>query len=154
MSTAGRWLVLLVALGGLLAMHGLSAHGVGGPPIDVAQRSPMSTMDTPAFAHAATHAADAGASASGSRAARTTSTPPDGHGGHHRSDDDALVAAMCLAVLATLLLLGVAAWRVGVWARIRQALVDSVASAGATAFWARARSPAPPDLRLLSIQRC
>ena len=72
--------------------------------------------------------------------------PEEHHGGS--------VVGMCLAVIGAVLLLGVVARRAGFVTRLRHALTTHLAVLTATSFWARARGPAPPDLRLLSIQRC
>jgi hypothetical protein len=149
----GRWLLLLVALGGLFAMHGLSDHGVGAP----------AALASPA-AHVESHmgvghqlGADAASAESAHGAAVASMLPADlstdsgnGHGDHHGG----VLVGMCLAVLAAALLFGVVAWRARVLARLRHVLAEDPAAAAATAFWARARGPAPPDLTLLSILRC
>ncbi|MFC7493927.1 MULTISPECIES: DUF6153 family protein [unclassified Nocardioides] len=133
----GRWLLLLVALGGLLAMHGFSDHGVGGPGAVAS-----SEAEVPADAHTHSGAHDVGGDGAGGSSG--------GHGDHHGG----LVVGMCLAVLAAGLLLGATWRRAGLTVRLRRALADPVVVEAATAVRARARGPAPPDLRLLSIQRC
>lgn len=137
LSPVGRWLLLLVALGGLLAMHGLSDHGVGGPAA-VGPATTHVAMDT---GTPATDPADDAVARGGAA---------DGPGEHHGGS----VVGMCLAVIGAVLLLGVVARRSGFITRLRHALTTHLAVLTATSFWARARGPAPPDLRLLSIQRC
>lgn len=130
----GRWLLLVVALGGLFAMHGLSDHGVGGPDA-VTSYSVGSEMPA---SHSPGHVEE------------PPGDPGGGHGSHH---GDAVVAT-CLAVLAAVLALGILMWRGRALRRLRLAATDFPALAAVTALWARARGPAPPDLMLLSIQRC
>lgn len=138
MPTAGRWLLLLAALGGLLAMHGLSDHGVGGP-------TGLATAGT----HASGVADPAGGAVHGAHG-----EPGDGAAGSHERHHDGALVAMCLAVVGAVLLLGAAARRAGLAVRLREALAAQLSVAAATSFWARARGPAPPDLTVLSIQRC
>jgi len=167
-AAVGRWVMLLVALAGLFAMHGLSDHGAG-----AAVALPHSTASAPtgqAMEHAVT--ADGGPAAASvvgafgmAHAAHPASGPAsgaesksdavglndkgaghDGHGG--------ILVGVCLAVMAAVLLLGGwVAWRsrLASWARgVRFDLIR----ASATAIRARARGPGAPDLRLLSVQRC
>lgn len=143
MPTAGRWLLLLAALGGLLAMHGLSDHGVGGP-------TGLATAGTHASGAPASGVADpAGGAVHGEHG-----EPGDGAAGSHERHHDGALVAMCLAVVGAVLLLGAAARRAGLAVRLREALAAQLSVAAATSFWARARGPAPPDLTVLSIQRC
>jgi hypothetical protein len=149
-SVVGRWLLLLAALGGLLAMHGLSDHGIGAavavPSSGVA--APVTAMSPgthDARSHPGTH--------DGTEAVPSRETS-GGASGHHRGGQHSeLVVGMCLAVLAAGLLLGVAAWRTCRFVRLRHA-TSAQALAAAAALWVRAHGPAPPDLRVLSIQRC
>jgi hypothetical protein len=137
MST-GRLLVLLAALGGLFAMHGMSDHGTAGPG-ELAASSAASPSFLPetapvgeAVAHPDRHQ-DGNASPSGS-----------GHG-HELGK-----AGLCLAVLIAGLVIGVALWRrehrsPAAWLpRFHLGL----------AGYAARRVPKPPDLLALSIQRC
>lgn len=146
----GQWLMLFVALAGLMAMHGLSVHGAGG-----------SVAPAP---HPVTHpyVAMAGTDSHPDRTrvhAGATVTPGDlragvpggrvdgGHDGHHGAP-----AGTCLAVIAGLVLLVVAGWPRHVRATRGDALL--VARVSALRLLARSRRPAPPDLRLLAVQRC
>ena len=124
-----RWLVLLVALVGLMAMHGLSDHGVGGPvAASAGAAAPMAGHD---------HGGGEGGSDDGG-----------GHGG-----GGGMLTGLCLAVLVALLPFAAAAaltrlrWSRGTGLRDRAAVVG-------TATRARARGPGAPDLRMLSVQRC
>ena len=143
-STVARWAMLLLALGGLLAMHGLASHGVGGPAVVA---PPMS-----AGLHAA-HA-DLGPTPGVARGTDEMTGPghgdevPGGHGGH-----DGILAGICLAILGAVLLVGVTARRARLLVGLGHESVD-VVRMRAIALLARARGPSPPDLRLLSIQRC
>lgn len=191
-AAVGRWLMLLVALAGLMAMHGLSDHGVGGVSgingmtgvagIASSAGSSASTvvssgvvtsdetrdMDPGHAGHAADGALAAGSSMTSPSVATHESSSEHstfgafgasapsaaGHGGHgSHGGHGELLLGVCLAVLAAGLILRVlvGAFRpVGVFLT---KLVDQAAAAG-VAVRARARGPACPDLRLLSIQRC
>lgn len=145
----GQWLLLLVALSGLMAMHGFSDHGTRGsvePP-----QHPM-THGYVAMAGPATHPdhtrALAGATVTvGEVRVGTAGWPVDGHDGH-----DGALAGTCLAVMAGLVLLVVSRWP----HRVRATLGDALLVAGVSALRLRTRSrrPAPPDLTLLAVQRC
>lgn len=132
-ASIGRWLVLLVALAGLMAMHGLSDHGVGGP-VPLQHSSAMSGVASPGPAH-------------------DVEEPVGGHGDGHGGGHEGLLVGLCLAVLAAVLLVAgprphrrpFLAWRTH---------LGGVALALASAVRARARGPAGPDLRLLSVRRC
>lgn len=128
-ASIGRWLVLLVALAGLMAMHGLSDHGVGGP-VPLQHSSAMSGAASPGPAHG-------------------DEEPAGGHGGGH----EGLLVGLCLAVLAAVLLVAGLRTHRRPFLAWRTRLGD-LALALATAVRARARGPARPDLRLLSVQRC
>lgn len=146
-----QWLMLLVALAGLLAMHGFSDHGVAGA-VDVSRHA--MTHDASAAAadveHAGDHAASmtVSATAGSESALRSVESPGEGHGGH-----GGLAAVACLAVLMGMLVLLVARWPARVRAWLQDALHD-LSRAAAGALRARSREPRPPDLRSLSIQRC
>lgn len=157
--------MLLVALAGLIAMHGLSDHGVGGPAVS----SPMSStrqdatstqsdmrLSVATIGTSSPGTADAGhlsqdAAAPGSSGGAPHSDVGGTSGG--QGDHGGMLAGMCLAVMAGTLALAVAAWR----ARLRSALNDLLPNLNPITgrMWrARSWGPAPPDLRLLSIQRC
>jgi hypothetical protein len=137
---AGRLLVLLVALAGLFAMHGLADHGAAhhGAATGTA-------ISTPHHSAAGTHGAP-GAGAHGSTTTAEESldvpAPPDG---------DALTAVgTCLAVLVT-----VAGLLLVVHPRRRaEALTRRLPVGAFRTALARARDPVGPDLHRLSIQRC
>ncbi|KQW47308.1 hypothetical protein ASC77_12590 [Nocardioides sp. Root1257] len=153
----GRWLLLLVALGGLFAMHGLSDHGVGGP---AALGSSVAHVDAHTGAGhqlgggAASPGGMHGAAAAVADASVPAEMPADSSGGHDDHHGGGVLVGMCLAVLVAALLFGLAAWCARALARLWHVLAHDPVVAATTAFWARARGPAPPDLNLLSIQRC
>ena len=178
-TAAAQWLMLLVALAGLFAMHGLSDHGVGGP---VAMSSAMSSgmssamssemssgmaSTTSTVADSARHTGharhvgqDAGTSGSSSHAAHgdtlVTGGGPGatrGTGGGGHGDHDGMLAGMCLAVMAAVLALGLAAWRSRALAYLRNVFGD-LNRVALTTWRSRSWGPAPPDLNRLSIQRC
>ena len=124
-TSVARWLMLLVALAGLMAMHGLSDHGVGGPvPLDHPPAATGAMTDMPA--------------------PPGDEEPAGGHGGH-----EGLLVGLCLAVLAAVLLLS-AVVRRGRPIRASRTWLDGLA----VAVRARARGPSTPDLRQLSVLRC
>lgn len=127
--------MLLVALGGLFAMHGLSDHAVG--PVDVS--APVSV--THGGEHGVEHGGDQGGNQGGNE-------------DHHEDHHEGLVVGACVAVLAAMVLTGLGAWRSGSATRLRAALVGVPAAAVSASVQARARGPAPPDLTLLCVQRC
>jgi hypothetical protein len=123
-----RWLVLLVALAGLMAMHGLSDHGVGGPVVGSGAAAPMAGHDHEGGGAGSDHGG--------------------GHGG-----DGGMLTGLCLAVLVALLPFVVATARTRLPRALADGLRDRAAVVG-TAIRARARGPGAPDLRMLSVQRC
>lgn len=144
--------MLLVALGGLMAMHGLSDHGVGGPAA-ASQRPVMTAAGTADDTHDMT-AGTASTTATGHSShdaggmTEQASARHGGIGGH-----DPMLAGMCLAVMGAVLLGAVGLfWRRALH-KLRAAFGD-LTRAWATAVVACSRGPAPPDLRLLCIQRC
>ncbi|GAB6985970.1 hypothetical protein JCM10369A_24940 [Nocardioides pyridinolyticus] len=163
--------MLLVALAGLMAMHGLSDHGVGGLAGAAGERAGVAVASSPgttssismasgasqsghAFAagladHAdhADHAAKT-AVVGGSSSSQPAGESGDGHGGHGE-----LLLGVCLAVPAAGLLLRVLVGAFRPLGMFLTRLVDRAAAA-VVAVRARARGSACPDLRLLSIQRC
>lgn len=159
-SSLGRWLMLLVSLAGLMAMHGFSDHGVGGAT-GTAGVSVTSAMHAALVASGVEDGDDAaghGRHAAGSdRPARgpVDAAAPEGraHGGGHGEGPGGHggMAELCLAVLAALLL--VAALRRGLQP-LGVLLIRRLDVAGAARLRARARGPAAPDLRSLSILRC
>ena len=134
-TSVGRVLIMIVALAGLFAMHGLSDHGMGGPDAVVeVGASPM------------THGSDAMTVAgrgSGMAADSPGQQPMQNHHGMG-------LAALCLAVLVAVLLVGLSVWRRGlrplsVWLPHWRPTLLVLARPGALR---------PPDLLALSIQRC
>ena len=158
-ATVAEWLMLVVALAGLMAMHGFSDHGVGGlgelpagsagTPLTAPAGGPIhSNMDhvaasaVPSVSEGPGHGEASGPGHGGD--------PGDGHGGGH----DGMLAGACLAILAAALLLGAARWRAHLLGYTRaSALMRSLADA-AHALRAWTWGPAPPDLTRLSILRC
>ena len=119
--------VLLVALAGLFAMHGLSDHGMAGP-------SDVAGVVTAHAAHESMAVPAAG----------EAEPEPEPAGGH-----DMGMGGICLAVLIAALLLGVALWR-STRAAAASWPPQWLARLGSSAQ----RAPRPPDLFALSIQRC
>ena len=72
--------------------------------------------------------------------------PGDHHGG--------VSVGVCLAVIAAMLLAGLGAWSSGLVTRLRAVVTEHAATVASVSVRAHARGPAPPDLTLLSIQRC
>ncbi|MCB0908533.1 MAG: hypothetical protein KDB63_15590 [Nocardioidaceae bacterium] len=140
--------MLLVALGGLFAMHGLSDHGLGGP--DVSGHAHASA-DSPAWMHAATamgEAASAGMTEGGVNTAATVEVPDHPAPGHH-----SMLVDLCLAVLAAVLI----AVGTVMLARTRAAhglLRRRHTSGSSPAQRVTTRGPAPPLLNLLCVRRC
>ena len=133
--STGRLLILLAALGGLFAMHGMSDHGTAGPA-ELSATSMVSRMAMPASmdepqSHTNDHPGDPA----------TPSRP-----GHH----DLGLAGLCLAVLVAALVIGAVLMR-----REHRALAAWLPRrpVGLLPF-APERVPKPPGLLLLSIQRC
>jgi hypothetical protein len=134
--SVGRLLVMLTALAGLFAMHGLSDHGMAGPAAVATAAAPMPMAHGSGANTSPSHVA--------SRADEAPSRQPI-HGGH-----DMGLAGVCLAVLVAVLLVGMSlrlrgqrplrAWLVH-W-RVDQA------------FSGRLRPLRPPDPPALFIQRC
>jgi hypothetical protein len=129
----GRLFVLLAALAGLFAMHGMSDHGTAGPGELTAQSSAHASMDLPTSMNVGMHQ---------EHGSEPPSQPQHGH--------DMGLAGLCLAVLIAVLAFGV------VLGRLRYRALGAWlprAYAGLLGF-ARERVPKPPDLFALSIQRC
>jgi len=132
----GQFLVLLAALAGLFAMHGMSDHGTAGPG-DVASIN-------------ATHAA----------LAHAPTDMPVTSSGHHQTGDELPswpshehgidVAGLCLAIIVAVLLIGSALVRR--WHTTLPASPPGSSRGRITAACRRAAKP--PDLLALSIQRC
>jgi hypothetical protein len=142
-SSVGRSVVLLVALAGLFAMHGLSGHGAmdhDGSAFRVPGDTTMAAMHAapvPVVDQAVDHTLGQAPGHAVSRAVG----PATG-----RTTDAAM--GLCLAVLTgalVLLLLRRAAWPVA--AEGRRVLRHC-------ALLARARAPDPPDLLALCVHRC
>ena len=135
-TSIGRVLIMIVALAGLFAMHGLSDHGIGGPD------AVLAAGGSPAMTHGGDTMTAAG-HGSGMAAQSPTQQPM-------QNDHDMGLMSLCLAVLVAVLLLGLSIWRRGLrlltmwlprWRPIRLVL-------------ARPGPLRPPDLLALSIQRC
>lgn len=163
----GRWLTLLLALGGLVAMHGLSGHGVAGPVVGatgaMAATSPLPAVGGAGSGRTAGPGSAPPAGHTGHRtdpprggevAPRPAAGADDGRGSEHGGHHGASAPVTCLAVLAALLLLGAPGWRTGLPRQVRRTRAETALLAPASAFRARARDPVPPDLAVLSILRC
>ena len=136
--------MLLVALAGLFAMHGLSDHGAAGHLYT--QASTTSAGDAAPASHGTSeHGAAGHMDRATGRASTDSANDPMPQGGH-----GAGLMGLCLAVLAAALTLVLAA------ARTHRRPLFTTANAGwaLPTLLARARDPDPPDLRRLSIQRC
>jgi hypothetical protein len=140
--TPGRLLGLLVALSGLVVMHGLSDHGAAGH---------LEGMGIHAASghHPGMSEVGAGAMPDVVGALATVSVSVAGADGSGGPDGDELaMAGLCLAVLFAGLLMAGA---------LRQATAHFVprnAGAGLGGVAPRARAPDPPDLHRLSVHRC
>lgn len=136
-----RALAAVVALLGLLLMHGLSDHGTH-HPVAAPASGAGSTPALAADAHAG-HAADAAPAA----------PTPDGSTDRDGSQVAAGLAGLCLAVLATglLALLVAVAGRPGRgWAVLRAPARGRVVPL----LLARLPRPPTPDLHALGVMRC
>ena len=128
-TSIGRLLVLLTALAGLFAMHGMSDHG--------------------AVSHDLMHSVVASHQADASAGMSLLMTEPDAASvGSPSSSSDHSALGLCSAVLGLGLLLGLAR---GLWRSL-----SSLLSVERVDHWliARPRSPDPPDLIRFAIQRC
>ena len=138
--TLARWAMLLVALAGLMAMHGLSDHSVSGIGPSLEPVSASTGITAPTLDHVL-HENTPGDSAVG--------LPSDDDlGGHGQT-----LAELCLAVLAAVLLLATCRrgfQRLGYLSARFLDLTGPIT----TAQLATARGPPTPDLRMLSVQRC
>ncbi len=138
-TSVGRVLVMVAALAGQFAMHGLADHGMGGP--DAAVALDVSTS----MAHGSDAMTVAGhGSGMATEAAESPGRQP------MQDDHDMGLVGLCLAVLLVVLLIGLSVWRRGLrplsgwmprWRPNRLVL-------------ARPGPMRPPDLVALSIQRC
>lgn len=133
--SAGRLLVLVAALASLFAMHGLSEHGV--MHHDMAS---MSSMTTDAMSAVSIAPIEDTAAETLAAAVDASSRALDQDGG--------MAMALCLAILSGLvvLLLRSRGLRTG-------ALLRLVTEPAETMAWT-SRDTDPPDLLVLSIQRC
>lgn len=148
-----RLLVLLAALAGLFAMHGMSDHGTmhHGSPETHTSTAPVNAPDMGPALHAMTdgHSVSATVSkvvgAAGGTVAALGAAAGDG------AFDAGLHAAMglCLAILVGAAVLALR--RLRPWAFT---LSRSLGDASQRVLPSRARAPDPPDLYVLSIQRC
>ena len=139
MSTLARWAMLLVALTGLMAMHGVSDHGVGGIGPSLEPVSAVTGITASTLEHAP-HEKTSGESAVG--------LPRDDGAGEHVQT----MVELCLAVLAAVLLFATFRRTVRFLGRLSARLLD-LTGLTTTALLATARGPTTPDLRMLSIQR-
>lgn len=164
-SSGARLLVLLAALAGLFAMHGMSDHGTthhGSSPTHQASQA-VPAMQGTQWIQAATMAAHTASAAPAAGLHRAVHESADDR--EIMSDlvatakvaatgdvlDDGLHVAMglCLAILAAAVALALR--RLRTWAHpLTPALLDTLQRL----LPARARAPDPPDLHALSIQRC
>ncbi|SFI51115.1 DUF6153 family protein [Nocardioides psychrotolerans] len=142
-ASAARLLVVLAALAGLFAMHGMSEHGVAHhDSSSMSAESPSGDAMAMGLGAAASVADAAADVQTGAAVTATAAGDLVGHGAD-------MAMTLCLAVLAGLVLL-LTRGR-GLWV----GLVMRPIVAGADARMARtARDPVPPDLFVLSIQRC
>ena len=175
LATTARWVVLLVALAGLMAMHGLSDHGVSGVPgtgsdtgtgaaFPVSHSSGTGLRGDANSITASNHADQSGhhqgrvgltgdARFPGPSSSELgTGSGGDRHG-QHRGGHEGLMVGMCFAVLGALALLRTVRRGSRPLDRVLTASVDR-ALASATALRARRLGAVRPDLRMLSIQRC
>ena len=149
-TSIGRLLVLVAALAGLFAMHGLSDHGWGGPAVVAgdAQLSAQTSAQLSARTSAHMSMVHADEAVTTPVPAATTTAPPTQEPTHHGHDVG--TAGLCLAVLVAALLIG---W--SLWLTRRRPLPSwrpvSPRLRPILAWVAPARSP---DLLALSIQRC
>ena len=135
-TSVGRVLIMIVALAGLFAMHGLSDLGMGGPD----------AVATAGMSGPMTHGSDAITEAGHGSDMATEAPAQQPLQNHHGTG----FAGLCLAVLIVVLLVSLSVWRRGVrplsvwlphWRPTRLVL-------------ARPGPLRPPDLLALSIQRC
>jgi hypothetical protein len=134
--SVGRALVMVAALAGLFAMHGLSDHGMGGPDAVV-------HVDG---SRAMTHGSDA-MKVAGHVSGVTTQAP--GQQPIH-NDHGTGLGGLCLAVLVAVLLIGLSIWRRGL-----RPLSAGLPHWRPTHLVLKRPGPLrPPDLLALSIQRC
>lgn len=135
-TSVGRVLVMIAALAGLFAMHGLSDHGMGGP--DAVVKAGMSRPMT--------HASDAVTMAGqvSGMAAEAPGRQP------MRNDHGMGLVGLCLAVLVAVLLIGLSVWRRG----LRPLSVWRLHWRPNRMVVTRRGPLRPPDLLALSIQRC
>lgn len=163
---AARWFVLLAALVGLFAMHGLSDHGTGPAPLTTASATVGTASAAAGVASDARSAPvpddAAGAHASGTPAEATTAAGGcdgschAGHGDNHPGGPsggghDMGLMGLCLAILVAALLSAVAAYDHW-WTAFRRTLGALVSRVAVTV--ATSRGLDPPDLHRLSIARC
>lgn len=162
LEAVGRWLLLGVALTGLLAMHGLSDHGtattdastIAGAAAPVTGDLEARALMTAAANKHVRHLSGEHAAHSGDLTTAAPGTDPHGDGSGGHGDHHASSAAACFAVLVAAFLLRAAAWRRRHLTRLRKWTLTPAAAVAATAWRARSRDPAAPHLTRLSISRC
>jgi hypothetical protein len=134
-ASTGRLLVLLAALGGVFAMHGMSDHGTGGLGDQIAASSTSShTMSISATV------------VDGERDIRLE-VPAAPRPGHDHGNE---VVGLCLAVLVAVVLLCVGLRR---WVHLDLSVCLDRVRGSLTRFGVQ-HVPRPPDLLALSIRRC
>lgn len=136
-----RALVLLAALTGLFAMHGLSDHGATHP----AEHLVMSTT-TPLGAHVQVHAPVAVDEVSPSAATGVQLTRGREHDRLPAGMD---LTGLCVAVLALAGLLAIAKHGASRWPGLARQLHQ-----GQLAYRAHPRTADPPDRHRLQVHRC
>lgn len=135
-TSVGRALIMIAALAGLFAMHGLSDHGMGGPGAvaDVGMSGPI------------THGRDA-ATVDGHGSGMAPEAPGQQPMQNHHGMG---LVGPCLAVIVAILLIGLSVWR----RRARPLSVWMPHWRQTSLVLARPGPLRPPDLLALSIQRC
>jgi Family of unknown function (DUF6153) len=140
--TPGRLLGLLVALSGLVVMHGLSDHGAAG-------HLEGAGVHATSGGHSGMSEVGADAMPDVVRALATVSVSVAGADGSGGSDGHELaMAGLCLAVLFAGLLMA------GTFRHATAYCVPRIAEVRLSGVAPRARAPDPPDLHRLSVHRC
>jgi hypothetical protein len=135
-TSVGHVLVMIAALAGLFAMHGLSDHGIAGPEAVVALGGSASMTQGSDAMTVTGHVSGMGAEAPGQRPIQ--------------NDHGMGLAGLCLAVLVAVLLIGLSIRRRG----LRPLSVSLPHWRPTRLVLARPGPLRPPELLALSIQRC